>query len=127
MALLLFGFNAAAELWALNRSPDLTAKLLAAVLLAAALAGLAFRGRVFCRFWCPVGGMIALTSRLAPVEVGSREPGGLPPLRDQGLLLRRDALVPPLLVGLAHRLPVQAPGVPGVHLPPRGRGGRRTA
>jgi ferredoxin len=69
MALLLFGFNAAAELWGLNRSPDATAKLLALALGAAVLAGLAWRGRVFCRFWCPVGGMVALTSRLAPVEV----------------------------------------------------------
>ncbi len=73
MALLLFGFNAAAELWGLNRSPDATAKLLALALAAAVLAGLAFRGRVFCRFWCPVGGMVALTSRLAPVEVAVRD------------------------------------------------------
>lgn len=73
VALLLFGFNAAAELWGLNRSPDATAKLLALVLIAAAAAGLAFRGRVFCRFWCPIGGMIALTSRLAPVEVATRD------------------------------------------------------
>lgn len=75
MALLLFGFNAAAELWALNRSPDATAKLLALALAAAVVAGLAFRGRVFCRYWCPVGGMIALTSRLAPVEVAVRDLG----------------------------------------------------
>jgi hypothetical protein len=73
MALLLFGFNAAAELWGLNRSPDATAKLLALVLAAAVLAGLVFRGRVFCRYWCPVGGMVALTSRLAPLEVAARD------------------------------------------------------
>lgn len=73
MALLLFGFNAAAELWGLNRSPDATAKLLALALAAAVLAGLVFRGRVFCRFWCPVGGMVALTSRLAPVEIAARD------------------------------------------------------
>jgi hypothetical protein len=72
-ALLLFGFNAAVELWALNRSPDLTAKLLAAVLVVAVAAGLVFRGRVFCRFWCPIGGMVALTSRLAPLEVATRD------------------------------------------------------
>jgi polyferredoxin len=73
LALLLLGFNVAAETWGMNRSPDLTAKLLAGVLAAAVAAGLAFRGRVFCRFWCPVGGMIAAVDRLAPVEVAPRD------------------------------------------------------
>jgi ferredoxin len=74
MALLLLGFNVAAEVYGLNRSPDRTALLLAGVLLAAVAAGLAFRGRVFCRFLCPVGGMVALTSRIAPVEIAVRDP-----------------------------------------------------
>ncbi len=73
MAALLLGLNIAAELFGLNRRPDLTAGLLALVLAVAIVAGFLFRGRVFCRFWCPVGGMVALTSRLAPIEVATRD------------------------------------------------------
>ncbi|HEY5998997.1 MAG TPA: 4Fe-4S binding protein [bacterium] len=73
MALLLLGFNMAAEIFGLNRWPDRTAWMLGLVLVAAAGAGAVFRGRVFCRFWCPVGGMVSLGSRLAPVEVASKD------------------------------------------------------
>jgi hypothetical protein len=55
MALLLFGFNTAAELWGMNRSPDATRNCWRSRS-PPRCAGLAFRGRVFCRFWCPVGG-----------------------------------------------------------------------
>jgi hypothetical protein len=74
MGLLLLGLTAGAEQLSLNRYPDWTAKLLTAVLAAAVVAGLVFRGRVFCRYLCPVGGMIGLYSRVAPVEVGSIDP-----------------------------------------------------
>jgi polyferredoxin len=71
MGLLLLGLTLGAEQFALNRYPDQTSLLLAAVLVAATLAGLIFRGRVFCRYLCPVGGMIGLYARVAPVEIGS--------------------------------------------------------
>jgi polyferredoxin len=73
MGLLLLGLTLGAEQFSLNRYPDHTAALLAAVLLAATLAGLVFRGRVFCRYLCPVGGMIGLYARVAPVEIGSAD------------------------------------------------------
>jgi len=47
--------------------------MLALVLVVAVAAGVLFKGRVFCRFWCPVGGMVALTSRLAPIEISSKD------------------------------------------------------
>jgi len=71
MGFLLLGLTLGAEQFSLNRYPDHTALLLAAVLIAATLAGLIFRGRVFCRYLCPVGGMIGLYARVAPVEIGA--------------------------------------------------------
>ncbi len=73
MAALLLGLTLLAEVFGLNRYPDATAVLLLAVLLAAAAAGLLFRGRVFCRYWCPIGGMAGLYTRLAPLEIGYRD------------------------------------------------------
>jgi polyferredoxin len=75
MAVLLFGLSLVAELYAFNRYPDYTARLLLGVLLTAALAGLLFKDRVFCRYLCPIGGMAGLYGRMAPWEVGSRDPG----------------------------------------------------
>ena len=49
MASLLFGLSLVAELFAFNRYPDYTARLLLGVLLTAAAAGLLFKDRVFCR------------------------------------------------------------------------------
>jgi len=74
MAILLFGFTAGADLLRINRYPDYTAWFLLLVLGLAAAAGLVFKGRVFCRYLCPVGGMAGLFTRLAPVEIGSRDP-----------------------------------------------------
>jgi len=73
MAGLLLGLSLTAETFSFNRYPDLTAGLLLGLLLAAAAAGLIFRGRVFCRYWCPVGGMAGLYDRMAPVEIESRD------------------------------------------------------
>ncbi len=70
----LLGFSLAAEAFAFNRYPDRTAYMLAVVLAAALVGGLLFRGRVFCRYLCPVGGMIGLYARLAPEGVGCRDP-----------------------------------------------------
>lgn len=73
MALILFASTAGAELFRLNRYPDATAVFLLAVLGIAVAAALLFRGRVFCRWLCPVGGMVGLFTRLAPVEVGAKD------------------------------------------------------
>lgn len=72
-AVFLLGLTLAAELFGLNRFPDATAALLLALLAAAAVAGLVFRGRVFCRYWCPIGGMAGLYARLALPEIGARD------------------------------------------------------
>jgi hypothetical protein len=72
MGVMLLLLSLVAELYSFNRYPDYTAALLLGVLLAAVAAGLIFRGRVFCRFWCPIGGMAGLYSRISPVEIGSR-------------------------------------------------------
>lgn len=74
MALLLVVFTAAADLLRINRYPDYTAALLLLVLAMAVGAGLLFKGRVFCRYWCPVGGMVGVFTRIAPFEVGSKDP-----------------------------------------------------
>jgi polyferredoxin len=74
MGIMLLGLTLGAEAFSLNRYPDYTAIMLALVLAAAVAAGLVFRGRVFCRYVCPVGGMTGLFSRLAPEEVGNRDP-----------------------------------------------------
>lgn len=73
MGILLLGLTLTAEVFSINRYPDQTAFLLTVVLVAAAIAGFIFKGRVFCRFICPIGGMVGLFSRLAPEEVGSRD------------------------------------------------------
>lgn len=70
---LLLGLTLVAEVFGFNRYPDATAGLLLAVLVGAVVAGLLFRGRVFCRFWCPIGGMAGLHTRLAPAEIGFRD------------------------------------------------------
>jgi hypothetical protein len=70
MAGLLLVLSLAAELFAFNRYP-----VLLGVLAAAGAAGLFFRDRVFCRYWCPIGGMAGMYTRMAPWEIGSRDPG----------------------------------------------------
>lgn len=74
MGSLLLALTLGAEVFSLNRYPDHTALLLVVVLVAAIAAGLVFKGRVFCRWVCPVGGMVGLISRIAPEEVGARDP-----------------------------------------------------
>ncbi|MHB1131047.1 MAG: 4Fe-4S binding protein [Chloroflexota bacterium] len=54
-------------------SPFWTAALLLGVMGAATLAGLLWRGRVFCRYLCPVGGFVGLYSDLAPLAVRVRD------------------------------------------------------
>jgi hypothetical protein len=71
MSLALLLLSLLAELYSFNRYPDYTASLLAGVLLASIAAGLFFKGRIFCRFWCPIGGMAGIFSRISPLEVSS--------------------------------------------------------
>lgn len=53
----------------LNHYPDLTARLLFIFVLLGAIFGLLFRGRVFCRYLCPVGSMIGVYSCFSPLEL----------------------------------------------------------
>ena len=51
------------------RSPAVTAWILIALALLAVAAGLLYQRRTFCRYLCPIGGVIGLYSMLAPVEL----------------------------------------------------------
>ncbi|MEW6089255.1 MAG: 4Fe-4S binding protein [bacterium] len=53
----------------LNHYPDLTARLIFIFVLLCAIFGLLFRGRVFCRYLCPIGSMIGIYSCFSPLEV----------------------------------------------------------
>ncbi len=54
--------------------PYLTAIALATFLLLATLAALLFPRRAFCRYLCPVGGMIGLYALLSPLQLRVRDP-----------------------------------------------------
>lgn len=53
----------------LNHYPDLTARLIFIFVLLSAIFGLIFRGRVFCRYLCPVGSMAGVYSCFSPLEL----------------------------------------------------------
>ncbi|MDD5771996.1 MAG: 4Fe-4S binding protein [bacterium] len=53
----------------LNHYPDLTARLIFIFILLGTIFGLLFRGRVFCRYLCPVGSMIGVYSCFSPLEL----------------------------------------------------------
>ena len=125
MGLLLLGLTLGAEQFSLNRYPDQTALLLAAVLVAATLAGLVFRGRVFCRYLCPVGGMIGLYSRVAPVEIGSANQEVCRRCESKACYYGSTKRYRLALAGRGVEFPLRASRVPGVHLPAGGRGERR--
>ena len=67
--LLLMGF------FRLHHYPGATAVYLAAWGLLAVLLGLVFSGRSLCSYVCPIGGMLGLYSRMAPMEVTIRNRG----------------------------------------------------
>ncbi len=52
--------------------PALTAWLLIGFFLIASLMALIFKGRAFCRYVCPIGGLIGLYSMFSPVELRNR-------------------------------------------------------
>jgi len=61
--------------WQIDANPRATAWLLAALALAAMAAAALFERRSFCRYLCPIGGLIGLYSTVSPLElrVKSRE------------------------------------------------------
>ena len=118
MGLLLLGLTLGAEQFSLNRYPDQTAVLLAAVLLAATLAGLVFRGRVFCRYLCPVGGMIGLYTRVAPVEIGSANPEVCRRCETKACYFGATKRYRLALAGRGFDFPVRRPGCPAFIYPP---------
>ncbi|WP_429885310.1 4Fe-4S binding protein [Geoalkalibacter halelectricus] len=73
VTLALLGVQLAVYFLAIHRFPDLTARLLALMLMLALACGLVFRGHAFCRLLCPAGAVFGLYARLAPwqLRVGS--------------------------------------------------------
>jgi len=59
---------------AVHRFPDYTARLLALMLLLAAVAGLFFRKRAFCTLLCPAGAVFGLYARVAPFQLRVKDP-----------------------------------------------------
>ena len=58
--------------WGIVKSPYITAWVLLAFFAAALLMGALFARRTFCRYVCPIGGVIALYSMAAPVELRAK-------------------------------------------------------
>ena len=56
-------------LLAMHRFPDISARLLAVMLLLAVALGLIFRHRAFCSLMCPAGGVFGLYARIAPARL----------------------------------------------------------
>ena len=54
------------------RNPVVTGLLLTGVLVAAATIGLLYQRRTFCRYLCPIGGLIGIYSLFSPVELRSK-------------------------------------------------------
>jgi len=55
------------------RNPVITGLLLTGVLVAAAAIGLLYQRRTFCRYLCPIGGLIGIYSLFSPVELRSKD------------------------------------------------------
>ncbi len=55
------------------RSPSVTAWLLVLVAALAVLVGLRYERRSFCRYLCPIGGLIGIYSMTAPIELRARD------------------------------------------------------
>ena len=118
MGLLLLGLTLVAEQFSVNRYPDQTALLLAAVLLAATFAGLIFRGRVFCRYLCPVGGMIGLYARVAPVEIGSANTEICRRCESKACYYGSTKRYRLAIAGRGREFPLRRPGCPAFIYPP---------
>ena len=55
------------------RNPLVTGLLLTAVIIAAAITGLVYQRRTFCRYLCPIGGLIGIYSLFSPIELRSKD------------------------------------------------------
>ncbi|MEK6710468.1 MAG: 4Fe-4S binding protein, partial [Nitrospinota bacterium] len=55
--------------WGIVRSPYATAWILIAFFVSAILLGALFARRTFCRYLCPIGGIMGLYSLIAPIEL----------------------------------------------------------
>ena len=66
----IFWSQAALDMW---ESPKATTGLLIAMLASAALFALLFEGQVWCRYFCPLGQMVATFARTAIVEVRANQ------------------------------------------------------
>ncbi len=56
------------------RNPLVTGLLLTGVLVVAVAIGLLYQRRTFCRYLCPIGGLIGIYSLFSPVELRSKDP-----------------------------------------------------
>jgi hypothetical protein len=74
-AFLLIFYNGVTTWFKVNHYPDYTARLLLGVTALLVAVGVVFRGRVFCGYLCPLGGMVGVYSRVSPwrLEVRDRE------------------------------------------------------
>jgi hypothetical protein len=61
------------ELLGVVRSPRVTAWLIVAFAALAVLVGLRYQRRSFCRYLCPIGGVIGLYAMTAPLELRARD------------------------------------------------------
>jgi hypothetical protein len=73
MILLLLLVRVAVYLWGVNHFPDATAVMILLFVAGALAVGLIFRGRAFCRWWCPIGGTLGILSRVSPFGIGVRD------------------------------------------------------
>ncbi|MFC1856012.1 4Fe-4S binding protein [Thermodesulfobacteriota bacterium] len=69
--LVLFGSMA----YNIHRFPDLTARLIIFFIALVVVMGVLFKKRVFCRYLCPIGGMLGLYSKVGPVELFVKDKG----------------------------------------------------
>jgi hypothetical protein len=74
VTLTLVALQLAVYFLAVHRYPDLTASLLALMILLAVLAGLLFRKRAFCTLLCPAGAVFGLYARVAPFQLRVADP-----------------------------------------------------
>jgi hypothetical protein len=65
----------AVYLFAIHRYPDYTAWLIGLMLLLTVLAGFLFRGRAFCKLFCPAGVVFGLYARVAPFSLRVKDTG----------------------------------------------------
>lgn len=83
VTLALVALQVAVYLLSMHRYPDMTARLLALLIVLAVVCGLIFRQRAFCILLCPAGAVFGLYARLAPFELRVKQDGGCAACSDQ--------------------------------------------